>query len=595
MIEKVEIKNFKKFRDTSITLHSNEMSFVVGGNNAGKSSLLHALAVWQFCKMVLIYEKGEEALLENYRGVGYGIGIDDFTPLNIPSFKYLWTNLSPGPGYSLSIKCYWNDPDSREERFLAISLSLVQERLFIKNGESNVKNGEHIPRIAYLPPFAGISDKEQWYSPAMRQKLVGQGLAGAVLRNEIVDLYSENIKIRTEKKGNAKKISRANLAYIRLNDPFELLQQVLYRTFSGLLSVKPFNMAFHTHVNVLFCKGNFVNQRFHPLVHYNKRDIMVEGSGFLQWLSVYTFALSPNVDVLLLDEPDAHLHTSLQYQLIKELILISQKFRKQILVATHSAEIIKNVPYENVLYVQSATKIDYLSIETNKTIVLAGLGMEYCPKLDKIQQTRRILFVENDSDAQILQILAQKYTQWPTNLVIWPSATHHTERKHVFDYLKRELQRNFKCMSLGDKDTKEYSTITPSLHDKSYPDVVEANNVEMKYRVWRRSEIENYLMDPIVMARLVCKKKHIDGIQMVENEIRTFIQNKDGIVINANFRQSDRTDAIKPLFEISGKEIIAKICKQYNINKYEIAEEMEANEIFDDIKIICSEIVDMCN
>lgn len=43
---------------------------------------------------------------------------------------------------------------------------------------------------------------------------------------------------------------------------------------------------------------------------------MVEGSGFLQWLSVYTLALNPSINVLLLDEPDAHLHTTLQDHLL---------------------------------------------------------------------------------------------------------------------------------------------------------------------------------------------------------------------------------------------------------------------------------------
>jgi len=38
---------------------------------------------------------------------------------------------------------------------------------------------------------------------------------------------------------------------------------------------------------------------------------MVEGSGFLQWLSVFALATDPGLDVLLLDEPDAHLHSSL--------------------------------------------------------------------------------------------------------------------------------------------------------------------------------------------------------------------------------------------------------------------------------------------
>ena len=74
---------------------------------------------------------------------------------------------------------------------------------------------------------------------------------------------------------------------------------------------KSFNESFHTHVQINLKKGNLdEHNRFIPTPKYNERDIMTEGSGFLQWLSVYTFALSPKIDILLLDEPDAHLHCS---------------------------------------------------------------------------------------------------------------------------------------------------------------------------------------------------------------------------------------------------------------------------------------------
>ena len=81
-------------------------------------------------------------------------------------------------------------------------------------------------------------------------------------------------------------------------------------------------------MSVGFRKGKIENSRFVPFPTYTLRDIMAEGSGFLQWLSVYTFALSPNIDVLLLDEPDAHLHCSLQNELLDQLREIAEKKQK---------------------------------------------------------------------------------------------------------------------------------------------------------------------------------------------------------------------------------------------------------------------------
>jgi predicted ATPase len=70
---------------------------------------------------------------------------------------------------------------------------------------------------------------------------------------------------------------------------------------------------------------------------YNPRDLMVEGSGFLQWLSVFALATDPELDLLLLDEPDAHLHSSLQEELRGSLRRVAAASGKQMLVANHAS------------------------------------------------------------------------------------------------------------------------------------------------------------------------------------------------------------------------------------------------------------------
>lgn len=579
MIKKIELKNFKRFSDHSIEIKPQKLSLIVGGNNSGKSTILHALAVWEYCKTVLIYEKSPNALLTGFHGDGFGINIDDFTPISIPSLKYLWTNLNPSPSYTLSIKCFW-DLENGNERYLKIGLALTQERLFIKAQESNILAGEKIPRIAYLPPFAGISDKEQWYSPAYRNKLIGQGLAGAVLRNTIIELFTSNQHIREEKKEGKSKISANDLIFIRENDPFEILNRVLFETFKGMLSPQYFNPEFHTNIKIDFVKGEIENNRFVRYKNYNKGDIMVEGSGFLQWLSVYTFAINPKIDVLLLDEPDAHLHNSLQSELINKLKYISTQFKKQILIATHSTEVVKNSPYEMILHVNRSIK--YLNQERQKIKVLSGLGTEYFPKLEKIQKFKRILFIENGSDVEILKAWCKKLREnWPLNIVDWSFANNHKERKQLFLHVKDEIN-GIKCISLIDRDNCLYESTSSNLHE-NYVDLIEGEN-EFRFRKWRRWEIENYLISPSAISRLTGK---------TEEEIRDFIRSKFGFEIHTNYQQSDRIDEIRPLFE-EGKPIIESICNSYKISKIDIAKEMIESEIFEDPKTLINELISFC-
>ena len=580
MIKKVELKNFKRFNNHIIELLPHTLSLIVGGNNSGKSSILHALAVWEYCKTVLIYEKSPNAILAGFHGDGYGINIDDFTPINIPSLNYLWTNLNSSGGYSLSIKCYWNLEDG-QERFLNIGLALTQERLFIKIIESNINEGDKIPRIAYLPPFAGITDKEQWYSPAYRNKLIGQGLAGAVLRNSIIELYDSNLKLREEKKGAGKRLTQVALASIRNNDAFEVLNSILFEIFKGILDPKKFNPDFHTNIKVDFVKGKIENNRFIRHPNYNKRDIMVEGSGFLQWLSVYTFAINPKVDILLLDEPDAHLHNSLQGELIEKLRNISLQFNKQILIATHSTEVVKSLPHDIILHVNQS--IRYLTQESQKVRVLSGLGAEYFPKIEKLQKFKKVLFVENQSDSDILTAWCNNMgLVWPENLVVWPLANAHKERKQLFLHLKDEV-KGIKCISIVDRDNTLYENTNANLHE-NYDDLIEGEN-EFRFRRWRRWEIENYLISPPAISRKT---------NNTEEVIRNFIRVNHGIEIHAEYKRSDKIHAICPLFD-EGKPIIESILSEFKIKKIDIAKEMLEEDIFEDVKTLINEIRLMCN
>lgn len=588
MITKIELENFKKFKKSTIALVDNGISLLAGANNSGKSSILHALAVWEFSKMYLEFEKGPRAFINSIRTDGIGLSLDDFSPINIPNLKYLWTNLNSGSSYSLKIKCYWKD-NTGVEKYLEIGLALANERLFIKCTDSNTILGDKIPTIAYLPPFAGITDKESWYSEADRRRFIGRGMAGAVLRNSIIEMYRENIRGKELLKKPHKKLTiklRKELVNFMETDAFEVLNSTLFSVFQSFLIPQVFNPAFHNYVKVDVSKGQFNNRRsqYTPFKDYNKRDIMVEGSGFLQWLSVYTYILNKNIDVLLLDEPDAHLHCDLQIDLFNRLIDLSQKNSKQVLIASHSTEIIKNIQHNLILAVKKDS-IKYLNDEHQKISLISNLGAEFSPKINKLQKTKKLIIVENTSDLSLLKIWAIKMgLEWPTDLVEWPFANKQDSRKHFILQLKGEIP-NLQCISLVDRDSNDYGKTNSNLRDGTYnDDLLENGKLLIRYRMWRRRYIENYLICPAAIARKV--KINIDII----NE---FIRNKHSIIIPEEYNRSEQSQQTQALFDIYGKDFISNIENEYSITKYDIAKEMEVSEIFDDIKTLINEIINM--
>lgn len=596
MVTKIVLHNFKRFKDATFELHPHDLTLFVGGNNSGKSTILEALSIWEYCKNILIYVKGVHSVCRNGRCDGYGVTLDEFTPVNIPSFRYLWTRLKFQGSYTLSIDCHWVLPDGASKH-LKIGLSLTQERLFVKKLESDVDSADQLPRIAYLPTFAGISSKEQRLSTTMRNSLIGQGLTGSVLRNQLLDLHGRYWDHYRDKRDSKKRISDRDLQWLREHEPYSLLNRIIYEVFKGQIQIEPFNENFHASIHVNFVRGQYIKNRFVPDEGTVKHDIMVEGRGFLQWLSVYTFAVSPDLDVLLLDEPDAHLHPSLQSEMLRKLREIQEKTNNQILLATHSSEAIKTFTANKIFSLQKTKSghfTGYLSDDDDKVRVLSGIGTEYFPIMDAIQTKRKILFVENMSDADTLKGFCEKYDIWPSDLVVWPYANKHTERKHIFILLLDQIHDPLNAISLADRDNAEYAKTTSSLFDKSMKNDWTQGNSTLRYRAWRRWEIESYMIIPSAISRLIQKANPSKTLEECRTELDQYMSEELAIVVHDDvLLQSDRVQRNAPVFDMDAKAILNPICAHFHINKYDILDEINPTEICDDIKTMIAEIKSM--
>lgn len=583
MIEKIRLQKFKRFKDHTIDLKSQGITVLAGGNNSGKSSLLHAIAIWEFCKLILKVEKGPEALLAASGGQGLGVSADEFLPIALPSLKHLWTNLksqkegTDTDGYNLKISCFWTL--NSVEKHLEIGLSLANDRLFIKVTSSNIAENEHIPTAAYLPTFAGILERESKVSLAERRKLVGKGLAGSVLRNLILEIYEKNKKERERLKKGRTKISNRDLKILKGTDPYELLLRNIRDIFRTGLRIKDFNDLYHTYIKIDSYKGEYTDRRvFKKYPKYNPRDLMVEGSGFLQWLNVFSLSLNPEINILLLDEPDAHLHPSLQFKMIEELDAISRTAQKQVLIATHSSEIIKSIKPMQIM--QIGTTIKYLNTESQKVGLLAGIGAEYSPQLDKLKRTKKVLFVEGEIDYKFLK-RAGEIIDSPISeeIIPWITATGHKERKHLFVELSKEIP-GLRGLSIRDRDDEPVATVDESLRDKIHTN----GDTSLYYCKWKRRNIESYLVIPAVIAKVSNK---------TENDVREYIAEKFGLAIPSNFLEHNVPEAI---IRANGKNILIEngdnLCSHFDISRYSIINALTKNDLCADIQKMVHNIND---
>ncbi|WP_261885663.1 AAA family ATPase [Vibrio pomeroyi] len=603
------LNNFKKFDEINVDLNDSGLTLISGVNNSGKTSLLHALAVWEYAKILLINYRGQESLLANYDTDKKGLGIppETFSPISIPSLKYLWKDQKTNGSYSLKIKVGWKGYDNRN-LFLELAFTLNGNNFAIKKSDSNLTEEDNIPTIAYLPPFGGMNENENWLSVADRRKLIGKGQAGSVIRNLLLDLHeAHEITIQTKRDElfpNKLRLTQSDqLCLSKIKTEWRQLKEILAEVFHVNLYVHQFDSKFHNFINVdVLDLVKNPETRVKERNNTSKRDLMVEGSGFLQWLSVFALALDRNNNVLLLDEPDAHLHSSLQSLLIEKLEKVCNEYNKQILLVSHSSELIKLINYPKVLHVENY-KANYLKNNEEKVLVLEGLGSKYFPLLDSIIEHKNVLLIENSSDGRVLRTLCQRLGKvWPNNIVEWVTNKKHKERKTLIIELNQKIAQetgnHILAYSLRDLDDENYSTTNCHLHNNGC-DVQKddsAKHAIMKYRTLRRREIENYLIIPEAISRYITNNCRNSNISKDVNAVKDYLTDEHGLVVPPTYKNSDRASNTEGLFSKDVKPVLDGINKYFKVkfDKEEYIHSIQADEVCEDMVTIIDEIIEMC-
>jgi hypothetical protein len=426
-------------------------------------------------------------------------------------------------------------------------------------------------------------------SLAAQKRWIGRGLAGAALRNVLHDLEHRSRTEYANLENNRARVPVAERQQFFRRDPWSQLADVLQRVFRTGLTVQPFNELHQTALHVDMFRVDLQGGEFRKVPGFNPRDIMVEGSGFLQWLSVYALAVSPEINVLLLDEPDAHLHPTLQSHLLERLKALAAENRKQALMATHSTEILRQVDHR-IIYEVGTRHSGYLTQSDQRVGLFSGMGSDYAPKLDQLRLHKRVAFVEGTFEEPILRTLAERLGQpLPPNLVFWIYNGEHSQRRILFEQLRSEIP-DLRAMSIRDRDSLELGAVNPNLTQNGYPD-----QNGLRIRTWRRRQLDNYLLFPVAISR---------AAGCPETDIAQFLADHWGLAIGANPTASNCSPG---LLDARGKEILTEglaarngeaakpsIEVTFGCARHVVAANFEPAEVPEDVRNLLGEIQQMC-
>ena len=390
-ITNITIENFKTYKYLSFDLNS-IFSIVVGENNIGKTTIFEALLLWEtiYKKLVSSNDKAFNKANSNYY-----LNFNDLFVLRNTTSNELFFDPS---NKSLSISVTIEDINSSESFILKIALDKPKSiddayfRIYNANqddptwyeqfesfasylGDKNIKLSESI-FIYQTKPISNIPQKEPFYNNAQVLKKIFVGKSLEVLRNKLLKTRDTSAK-KTEE-----------LKYIE-----EKLKNVFGKKYD--VRFKNNNLSDDEYIRITAKEENS-----------KELEISLYGSGFLQVLEIFStlkFLNSSNgLNILLIDEPDSHIHSNIQASLIDELRKIE---KSQIFVISHNDRFIQKSK-NNELYflnkaIKESQKLEALNIEKYQEAKEELGGLLY--KLEYMGNQKPTIFVEGETDEKYLK------------------------------------------------------------------------------------------------------------------------------------------------------------------------------------------------
>lgn len=490
-ILKVTIENFKRFE--SIELELKPFDCLVGGNNSGKSTFLQALALFDFVVHNCLSRKnGPDSPL---RSKNRSIAPDEFIVLPVAKAIDLWTDKrAQKKGSHVLIRIvveFENAPSATatvDLNFNRFSVSLETDN------DQKWLNELMAFRISYLPVFSSFLTQEERKTPAVIEDALARGRVNSVVRNLIYDLATQN------------KVGA--------------LEGILARAFPHFKTLK-----------VKFDSGSdrFIDVSYTEQGRSKSFDLFMSGSGFQQFVYLFGFILLRNPDMILLDEPDVHLHGTLQGSLFEELKRLVETQGKQVLCATHSHDFISKIEPTNIISLSEGTA-RRLNVDFELYDILSSLGSLDNIQLSQLQHYKKLLIVEDESDWDFLRIFGKKslgektWQQIERQLAIW-YAKGNPYKQQRFSTLKSQLAKML-CLS-GGSPLQLFAVCDRDYYPEREEllDELNAADKNVQYYVWEKNEIENYLLVPDALSRfadnpdtpLLNRSKEL--VQMIEHLI----------------------------------------------------------------------------
>ena len=498
MIQELTIQNFKQFA-SPVTVKFDPLTILIGLNNSGKSSVLQALMLFQDClELTRVRKNGKGVVLE-----GITKQPDEFHPLRVVTEKHIWPNGQTKLPIKIGAVFTNGARISFEVRW---SFNRFGIKPHCEGDVAEFITGDAL-RIRAIPIHRGLALREQFMLPTAVNDLLREEQHGAVLRNLLWQLRKEE------------------------NGRWDELQRIVRRLYPGT----SLEVAFDEEVD------RFIHSTYEDGSLTKGMDVIMAGTGFQQIVQIFATLLAQRGSVVLVDEPDAHLHANVQMQFLDECRKLAEQGGVQVVLATHSPHLIGGAPSGSLRAMIGGRAVDFAHRPEHMEL-LTQLGafdrMEVVPLLTN----KAVVFVEDVADKKFLRLFAGRlwgeekadrvfskvsflYSyQEPLSADVKRLARQVKDLLNTDDMKSVGGQSGARFLVIGDRDYRETGRLEAARKELLAKATGENFKLTLDCAVWKRNEIENYFLESEALCLAAesaqdSDKKKLKARAVVEKEL----------------------------------------------------------------------------
>jgi hypothetical protein len=484
MVQSLDLRNFKAFE--RFTVNFRTTSFLAGPNNAGKSTIIAALRACTYMLRQAKRRRPTEVFQDRREQVlGYPFFSEQMRLIDENLRHEFRENearlvLRFGPQTALTAVWPVETRDSTPFYYLKAQGTAVH---------TSREAAERFPSIGIVPILSPVDHLESVLTPKYVRENVDGPLTSRHFRNQLLLLHEEDDEDEDID------------AFVEFAKPW-----VPELTIRDLVTRRGE-------------RGQELDLFYVEPGSRRDKEIFWAGDGMQIWLQLllHVFRLR-EADALILDEPDVFLHPDLQRRLVKLL----ESLDAQTITATHSSEVLAEAPSDSVVWIDRV-RLRSVSAPEPATLaeLLSSLGTQFNLRLARALRSKTVVFVEGE-DMKILRLLAttlgmDRVAREFEITVIPLQGFSNWERIEPFSWLTSDLLDNSVAVfAVLDRDYRPSDACT------SVKNRLAAVGVQC--HVWKRKELESYLLDAETIATL--SGSPLEGVISQLEEIAAGLENE---------------------------------------------------------------------